>query len=104
MYLFSVSEPASRIESNFFMNNFDIILSFLSITLSRSSFYILVEIILTSQSLIQLKSIGSFTISLRFLLIKPLASSTNLLIFRKSADIKIEIQFLISNSGGIWLT
>jgi len=83
------------------MYNFDISLSFLSTNLSKSVIFILEAKILTNLSLRQDISIGRLTISLIFSLIKLAASPNNLSILRKSADIKMDIQFFISSSGGL---
>jgi hypothetical protein len=83
------------------MYNFEISLSFLSTSLSKSVIFILEARILTSLSLRQDISIGKLTISLILSLIKLAASPNNLSILRKSADIKMDIQFFISSSGGL---
>lgn len=46
-------------------------------------------------------SMGKLTISLMFSLMKFAASPISRSIFRKSADIKIEMQFFISRFGGL---
>lgn len=83
------------------MYNFDISLSFLSTSLSKSVIFILEASILTNLSFRQDISIGKLTISLIFSLIKLAASPSNLSILRKSADIKMDIQFFISSYGGL---